>query len=51
MFSTHPHDENRIEHFSQVAKDKGWQEVGALTPLPDFFQHALKPEISDLEEK
>lgn len=51
MFSTHPHDENRIEHFSQVAKDKGWQEVGVLTPLPDFFQHALKPEISDLEEK
>lgn len=37
MFSTHPLDENRIENFTQVAKDKAWQQTGDLTPLPDFF--------------
>jgi predicted Zn-dependent protease len=42
MFSTHPLDENRIKNFAQVAKGKGWQETGALTSLPDFFQSALE---------
>ncbi|ORU89887.1 MAG: hypothetical protein A6F71_02690 [Cycloclasticus sp. symbiont of Poecilosclerida sp. M] len=41
MFSSHPHDEKRIKNFQVVAKDKGWHETGALTPLPDFFQHSF----------
>ena len=47
MFSTHPLDENRIKNFSQVAASKGWQEVGVLTPFPDFFQQAL---VSSFDE-
>lgn len=42
MFSTHPLDEDRIKHFTQIAKDKGWQETGGLTPLPDFFNQSLQ---------
>ncbi len=41
MFSTHPLDEDRINNFSKVAQDKGWDEIGSLTPLPDFFDAAL----------
>ena len=41
FFSTHPLDENRIKNFSTVAKKKGWEEVGKLTPLPDFFKKSL----------
>ena len=42
FFSTHPLDEKRIESFSQMAKQKGWQETGNLTPLPKFFKEALE---------
>lgn len=41
FFSTHPLDENRINNFSAVAKQKGWKENGELTPLPDFFKKSL----------
>jgi predicted Zn-dependent protease len=42
MFSTHPLDEDRIENFSTIAKIEGWEEIGELTPLPDFYRSALK---------
>ncbi len=41
FFSTHPLDENRINDFSTIAKQKGWKENGELTPLPDFFKKSL----------
>ncbi len=41
FFSTHPLDENRIENFSTVAKQKGWKLNGTLTPLPEFFKKSL----------
>ncbi len=47
IFSTHPHDENRIAHFTKMANSKGWQETGELTPLPDFFQQALESSLNE----
>jgi len=41
FFSTHPLDENRIQNFSTIAKQKGWNEKGELTPLPDFFNKSF----------
>ncbi len=41
FFSTHPLDENRINNFSIIAKQKGWKLNGELTPLPDFFKKSL----------
>jgi predicted Zn-dependent protease len=43
LFSTHPLDENRIANFTTIANNNGWQQTGALTPLPDFFKPSLKP--------
>ena len=48
IFSSHPLDETRIENFSEIATNKGWKEMGVLTPLPDFFQ--LELEKSSNEE-
>lgn len=42
LFSTHPLDQDRIDSFSLVAKQKGWSETGTLTPLPDFFKKAFE---------
>jgi predicted Zn-dependent protease len=42
LFSTHPLDQDRIDSFSSVAKQKGWSETGKLTPLPDFFEKAFE---------
>jgi len=42
FFSTHPQDDKRIESFSTITKQNGWQESGALTPLPKFFKEALE---------
>ncbi len=41
FFSTHPQDEKRIQSFSTMAKEKGWAEIGILTPLPDFYRNAF----------
>ena len=41
LFSTHPLDQSRIDHFSEMAKKNHWRETGELTPLPDFFQKEL----------
>lgn len=42
FFSTHPQDQKRIESFSTISKQKGWQQTGPLTPLPNFFKEALE---------
>lgn len=47
MFSSHPLDEDRIDNFSIVAVNNGWDELGSVTPLPDFYQLAL---INSVEE-
>ncbi len=45
MFSSHPLDEDRIDNFSKIAQDNGWDETGSLTPLPGFFEYALAGEV------
>lgn len=47
IFSSHPLDQNRIKNLSEIATNKGWQEIGALTPLPDFFQTELEKSINE----
>ncbi len=41
FLSTHPLDQNRIDNFSSIAKQKGWKLDGELTPLPELFKGSL----------
>lgn len=49
MFSTHPHNEDRIKHFSIVAENNNWDEAGSVTLFPDFYYAALSEEDADSE--
>ncbi len=37
LFSSHPLDQQRIDHFERMATRFNWKTQGELTPLPDFF--------------
>ncbi len=43
IFSSHPLDAQRLRAIDATARQNGWSDSGAITPLPDGFAEWLKP--------